>query len=57
MKDVVSHAFTHTFPEIKKKEWVDGEYKEVVDAEATQAAAVKIQDIRDRFVEWLDTSL
>ena len=53
-KDVISHALTHTFPEIKKKEWVDHEYRDVVDAEATQAAAVKIQDMRDRFVDWLN---
>ena len=51
--EILKNAMLGTFPEIKKKEWVDGEYREVVDSEATQAAAVKVQDLRDRFCDWL----
>lgn len=54
--DIIRHALAHTFPEIKKEVWTDRGREQVIDAEATQAAAVKIQDMRDRFVDWL-TSL
>ena len=52
-QEILKNAMLGTFPEIKKKAWVNNEYVEVVDAEATQAAAVKVQDLRDRFCDWL----
>lgn len=51
-KDIISNALLNNFPELTYKAWGDNGRETVVDAEATQMAAVKIQDMRDKFVEW-----
>ena len=49
------HALQDTVPEITKEIERNGETVRVPDAEAIQDAATKIQEIRSRFNQWLDS--
>ena len=53
-EDMFVHALQDTVPEITKEIYRDGEKVRVADEEAIREAATKIQDIRNRFNEWLD---
>ena len=53
-EDMFVHALQDTVPEITKEIYRDGEKVRVADEEAIQEAATKIQEIRNRFNEWLD---
>ena len=53
-EDLFTHALYDTVPEITKEIYRDGEKVRVPDEDAIQEAATKIQDIRDRFNQWLD---
>ena len=54
-EDVFTHALYNTFPQITKTEYVGGEKHTVVDAEATQLAASKIQEMQSKFVAFLNS--
>lgn len=49
------HALHNTTPDITKTIYVDGEEVKVKDAEAIQLATSKINEIRDKFSEWLSS--
>lgn len=51
---ILTNALHNTFPQIMKTVYVGGEKKTVVDNEATQLAATKIQDLQDKFIDWLN---
>ena len=51
------HALHDTVPEITKEIMRNGESIRVPDEEAIQAASTKIQEIRRKFNEWLDSNL
>ena len=53
-EDLFVHALQDTVPEIKKEIIRNGDRVRVPDEEAIQEAAAKIQEIRERFNEWLD---
>lgn len=53
-EDLFTHALHDTVPEITKEIERNGEKVRVPDEDAIQAAATKIQEIRDRFNRWLD---
>ncbi len=53
-EDLFVHALHDTVPEITKEIERNGEKVRVPDEEAIQEAATKIQEIRDRFNQWLD---
>lgn len=53
-EDVLVNAMHGTFPKITKSIIIGGERKTVVDTEATQLATSKIQDIQEKFTEWLN---
>ena len=53
-EDLFVHALHDTVPEITKEEYRNGSKVRVPDEEAMQEAATKIQEIRDRFNQWLD---
>ena len=53
-EDLFVHALHDTVPEITKEEYRNGSKIRVPDEEAMQEAAAKIQEIRDRFNQWLD---
>ena len=53
-EDLFTHALQDTVPEITKEIERNGEKVRVPDEEAIQVAATKIQEIRDRFNQWLD---
>ena len=52
-EEILEHALINVMPEIKERKWIGGEYKLVVDADATQLAASKIQEIQERFSNWM----
>ncbi len=54
-EELFVHALHDTVPEITKEIYRDGERVRVPDEEAIQEAATKIQEIRDRFNQWLDS--
>lgn len=49
------HALHDTIPQITREITVNGHRERIPDEEAMQAAAVKIQEIRTRFNQWLDS--
>ena len=51
---VMTNALHNTYPQIMKTVYVGGEKKSVVDNEATQLAATKIQDMQEKFIDWLN---
>ena len=51
--ELMENALLGVIPEIKKKQWNGHDYVTVTDADATQLAATKIQDIQDRFSQWM----
>lgn len=53
-EDIMLNAMYNTFPQITKTVYNGNEKTKEVDAEATQLAASKIQDMQERFIEWLD---
>ena len=53
-EDLFVHALQDTVPEITKEIERNGEAVRVPDEEAIQEAATKIQEIRNRFNQWLD---
>lgn len=53
-EDLFVHALHDTVPEITKEEYRNGSKVRVPDEEAIQEAAAKIQEIRERFNQWLD---
>ena len=53
-EDLFIHALHDTVPEITKEKYRNGSKVRVPDEEAMQEAAAKIQEIRDRFNQWLD---
>ena len=53
-EDLFVHALQDTVPEITKEIERNGETVRVPDEEAIQEAATKIQEIRNRFNQWLD---
>ena len=53
-EDLFVHALHDTVPEITREEYRDGSKVRVPDEEAIQEAAAKIQEIRERFNQWLD---
>ena len=53
-EDLFVHALHDTVPEITKEEYRNGSKIRVPDEEAMQEAAAKIQEIRERFNQWLD---
>lgn len=53
-EDIMNNALQNTFPQITKTVYIDGEKKTVVDTESTQLAASKVQDIQDKFIDWLN---
>ncbi len=53
-EDLFVHALQDTVPEITKEIERNGEAGRVPDEEAIQEAATKIQEIRNRFNQWLD---
>lgn len=53
-EDLFTHALQDTVPEITKEIERNGEKVRVPDEDAIQVAATKIQEIRDRFNQWLD---
>ena len=53
-EDLFVHALQDTVPEITKEIIRNGDRVRVPDEEAMQEAAAKIQEIRERFNEWLD---
>lgn len=53
-EDLFIHALLDTVPEFTKEITVGTETKRVPDEEAIQEAAAKIQEIRQRFNQWLD---
>ena len=53
-EDLFVHALHDTVPEITKEEYRNGSKVRVPDEEAMQEAATKIQEIRERFNQWLD---
>lgn len=55
-EDLFVHALQDTVPEITKEIIRNGDKVRVPDEEAIQEAANKIQEIRERFNEWLDKS-
>lgn len=52
-REILENAMLATYPQITKTVWVGTERKTVVDAEKTQEAAAKINEIRDAFTDWL----
>ena len=54
-EDLFVHALQDTVPEITKEIKRNGEKVRVPDEEAIQEAATKIQEIRERFNQWLDS--
>lgn len=52
--DLFVHALHDTTPDITKEVIINGEKTRVPDEEAIQEAQMKIQEIRDKFNEWLD---
>lgn len=52
--DLFVHALHDTTPDITKEVYLNGEKVRVPDEEAIQAAQMKIQEIRDKFNQWLD---
>ena len=54
-EDLFVHALQDTVPEITKEIERNGDKVRVPDEEAIQEAATKIQDIRSRFNQWLDS--
>lgn len=53
-EDILSNAMLNVYPQITKTIYIGGEKKTVVDNESTQLAASKIQDIQEKFIEWLN---
>lgn len=53
-EEIMNNALQNTFPQITKTVYIDGEKKTVVDTESTQLAASKVQDIQDKFIDWLN---
>ncbi|WP_345742657.1 N-6 DNA methylase [Bacteroides nordii] len=53
-EDLFVHALQDTVPEITKEIERNGDKVRVPDEEAIQEAATKIQEIRERFNQWLD---
>jgi len=53
-EDLFVHALHDTVPEITREEYRNGSKIRVPDEEAMQEAAAKIQEIRERFNQWLD---
>ena len=53
-EDLFVHALHDTVPEITREEYRNGSKVRVPDEEAIQEAAAKIQEIRERFNQWLD---
>ena len=53
-EDLLVHALHDTVPEITKTVYRDGMSVSVPDEEAIQEALTKIQEIRQKFNEWLD---
>lgn len=54
-EDLFVHALHDTVPEITKEVYRNGEKVRVPDEEAIQEAGTKIQEIRTKFNEWLDS--
>lgn len=54
-EDLFVHALQDTVPEITKEIERNGDKVRVPDEEAIQEAATKIQEIRSRFNQWLDS--
>lgn len=52
--EVLKHAMYNTFPQITKTEGYGANRKKVVDAESTQLAANKIQEIQSLFIDYLN---
>lgn len=53
-EEIMNNALQNTFPQITKTVYIDGEKKTVVDTDSTQLAASKVQDIQDKFIDWLN---
>ena len=53
-EEIMNNALQNTFPQITKTVYIDGEKKTVVDTESTQLAASKVQDIQEKFIDWLN---
>ncbi len=53
-EDIMNNALQNTFPQITKTVYIGGEKKTVVDIELTQLAASKVQDIQEKFLDWLN---
>ena len=53
-EDLFVHALHDTVPELTKEVYRNGQEERVPDEEAIQEAAAKIQEIRERFNQWLD---
>lgn len=51
---IMTNALHNTYPQIMKTVYIGGEKKSVVDNEATQLAATKIQDMQEKFIDWLN---
>ena len=51
--ELLENAMLGVSPEFKDKKWVDGKYVQVVDAESTQLAAVKVQEMQEQFSLWM----
>ena len=51
--ELMENALLGIMPEIKKKQWNGHDYVTVTDADATQLAASKIQEIQERFQNWM----
>lgn len=53
-EDIMTNAMYNTFPQITRTVYIGGEKRKEVDAEATQLAASKIQEMQEKFIEWLN---
>ena len=53
-ENVMLNAMYNTFPQITKTEYSNGKKHSIVDSEATQLVASKIQDMQGRFIDWLN---
>lgn len=53
-EEIMINAMYNTFPQITRTVSKDGERVKEIDAEATQLAASKIQEMQEKFIEWLN---
>jgi N12 class adenine-specific DNA methylase len=53
-EDMLQHALHNTMPRLTKQIWTGREYKNVMDVETTQEAAAKIEQMQNKFTEFME---